>query len=47
MIDKCCGTCKWHMYDDGYDWVCDNIDSEYYADTTGYEDVCPDWEARS
>ena len=46
---KCCGTCKYHRCDrDTKDWYCDNLDSEYYADYTGYEDCpsCQDWEAR-
>lgn len=32
-MERCCGTCKWHCYeniDEGF--VCTNIDSEYCAD---------------
>ena len=32
-MERCCGTCKWHYYeniDEGF--VCTNIDSEYCAD---------------
>lgn len=45
MMEKCCGTCKYHYHeniDDG--WVCVNDESEYCTDCTEYEDSCPDWE---
>lgn len=38
-MERCCGTCKWHLYeniDEGF--VCANIDSEYCADWTDYAD---------
>ena len=44
-MERCCGTCKWHLYeniDEGF--VCTNIDSEYCADWTDYADSCEDWE---
>lgn len=45
--DKCCGTCKYHRYDDiGDDWVCVNDQSEYYADWIEYDDSCDEWEGR-
>ncbi len=45
--ERCCGTCKWHQYDDsGDDLVCANSGSEYWADYTDYEDGCEEWESR-
>lgn len=44
--EKCCGTCKWHNNERTVGWVCANKDSEYYADWTGYEDCCEEWEGR-
>lgn len=47
--ERCCGTCRWHMHDDGGtqdEWVCDNIESSCYADLTEYSDTCLDWEVR-
>lgn len=44
-MEQCCGTCKWHWYenvDEGF--VCTNIDSEYCADWTDYADSCGDWD---
>lgn len=46
-MERCCGTCKWHWYeniDEGF--VCTNIDSEYCADWTDYADSCEDWEGK-
>ena len=44
---RCCGTCKWHQYDDsGDDFVCANTGSEYWTDYTDYEDGCEEWEGR-
>lgn len=46
-MERCCGTCKWHQYDDsGDDLVCANTGSEYWTDYTDYEDVCEEWEGR-
>ncbi len=45
--ERCCGTCKWHQYEDnGDDLVCANTGSEYWSDYTGYEDGCEEWEGR-
>lgn len=42
-----CGECRHHCIDrEGQDWVCTNPDSDYEGDYTGYEDGCPEWEAR-
>lgn len=44
---KCCGTCKWHEYEDiDNGWVCVNVDSEYCSDWTEYGHCCSDWEER-
>lgn len=40
-----CGTCKFHKCEDR-EWYCDNIDSDNYADFTGYEDSCEEWGGR-
>lgn len=38
-----CGTCKYHRFDQlDRDWVCENEDSYYYSDITGYMDYCID-----
>lgn len=45
--NKCCGTCKYHHHeniDDGF--VCANVDSEYVAEWTEYDDWCEEWEGR-
>lgn len=47
LDDKCCGTCKYHHYDDIDDgWVCVNDRSECCTDWIGYEDSCNEWEGR-
>lgn len=46
-MERCCGTCKWHWYeniDEGF--VCTNIDSEYCADWTDYAIPAEDWEGK-
>lgn len=46
-MEKCCGNCRWHEYDELFDdWVCVNPDSDYVADFTGYEDSCEEFEER-
>lgn len=40
-----CGTCKWHNKDHD-DWLCGNMESDNFADFTGYEDSCDCWENR-
>lgn len=46
-MDRCCGTCKWHEYDDiSGDFVCVNGDSDCCADWTDYSDSCEEWEER-
>lgn len=45
--EKCCGTCKFHYFDkDDEAWVCDNPESDCYADFTDYEDACEEHEQR-
>ena len=47
MDKKCCGTCKYHEYeniDEGY--VCVNDESEYVADWTEYNHCCDEWEEK-
>jgi hypothetical protein len=44
--EKCCGTCKYHCYDDEYEWLCTNDISMNYQNWTEYEDKCEDWESR-
>ncbi len=45
---QCCGTCKHHRKDGYAEWACDNLESDNYADYTGYEDGedCADYERR-
>lgn len=44
-MNQCCGTCKWHSFENiSDDWVCVNNDSDYCADWTKYEDSCEEWE---
>ena len=44
---RCCGTCKYHCFEDWTQgWVCCNDKSEYLADWTDYDHVCEDWEER-
>lgn len=45
--DKCCGTCKYHHYDEiNEDWVCINSYSKYGTYWTEYKDSCVEWEGR-
>lgn len=49
MDEHICGTCRYHQIETEStcpDWVCCNEDSKYWSDYTGYDDTCPDWEAR-
>lgn len=47
MDEKCCGTCKYHGFENLSDgWVCVNDRSEYCADWTEYSDSCEEWEKR-
>ena len=47
-MDKCCGTCKWHKFENISDgFVCVNSDSDYCADWTEYCDSCEEWEKRN
>lgn len=43
-MNQCCGTCKWHSFENISDgWVCVNNDSDYCSDWTEYEDSCEEW----
>lgn len=44
-MDNCCGTCKWHGKAKN-EWTCNNDESDYFTDYTGYSDCCDDWEER-
>ena len=45
--EKGCGNCRWHTQEAGTrEWLCDNEDSDYCMDYTGYEDCCSEWERR-
>lgn len=47
MARECCGTCKYHEYEDITDgWVCCNCASEYVADWTDNEHWCDEYEER-
>ena len=47
-MDKCCGTCKWHKFENISDgFVCVNSDSDYCADWTEYGDSCEEGEKRN
>lgn len=47
LDEKCCGTCKYHHYEDIDDGgVCVNDQSKYCADWTEYSDSCEEWEGR-
>ena len=43
--NKCCGTCKHHVNQDG-DWTCLCPDSEEFTDCTDYNYCCEEWEDR-
>jgi len=44
---KCCGTCKYHCFEDiGNGYICVNDKSEYVADYREYEDYCNEYEGR-
>ena len=46
-IDKCCGYCKYHIYEkESQGWVCCNDQSEYLADWTEFNDRCEEFEKR-
>ena len=43
--DKCCGTCKYHGFENLSDgFSCVNEQSEYFEDFTEYNDSCEEWE---
>jgi hypothetical protein len=43
----CCGNCRWHTKEAlTEDWICDNENSDYCMDYTGYEDGCSEFERR-
>ena len=45
---ECCGTCRFHVKEDQDDWWCDNLESDFYADFTDYQNpACTEYEARS
>lgn len=45
--EECCGTCQHHEFDvEKDDWVCSNIDSDYYADFTGHNNSCSEYDER-
>lgn len=42
---KCCGTCRWHEYDETEEaWVCVSENSENYSDFTAYNDSCDEYD---
>lgn len=46
---KCCGTCRFHRYDKYFDdWACENLNSDYFADFTEYDEgfFCEFYEER-
>lgn len=46
-MNEICGECKYHRYDrESGDWVCENDDSEYFAEFTDYNDSCDGYEER-
>ena len=48
METKCCGTCRWHILEDGdVDFSCDNSDSKYWSKWTDHYDCCEEWEERT
>lgn len=45
--EECCGTCKYHCYDNTGDaWMCGNNSSTEYADYTPYKYTCEEWEEK-
>lgn len=47
IVDKRCGTCKYHEHEDITDgWVCVNGESDYVTDFTDHNFCCEDYEER-
>lgn len=53
MIEKCCGTCKYHKpsgltptWWDKLDYFCINEDTNAYGLVTDYTFCCEEWEER-
>ena len=48
MLDKICGTCRFHRQDDNFeeDYICCNDASDMCADWTAYDDSCDQWEGK-
>lgn len=44
---KCCGTCKYGLYDRTQGYVCVNDESEYVADFVEYNHSCESWEEKN
>jgi len=43
---KCCGKCRFHEWDDGDDYTCENPESVNYTEYTLYGDSCDDYKTR-
>lgn len=42
---ECCGNCARHCKQ-GEEWICGNVNSDYYSLETDYTDFCDDYESR-
>lgn len=42
---ECCGNCARHCKQ-GEEWVCGNVNSDYYSLETDYNDCCDEYEPR-
>ena len=45
MSEQCCGNCMHAKYDNqSEDYVCENYESDYFADWVEYSGCCEEWE---
>ena len=45
MCNQCCGNCMFHCKK-GEEWLCRNVNGDYYSLETEYSDTCDDWEEK-
>lgn len=50
MVDQdyheCCGNCAHHRKIACEEWICGNVNSDYYSVETDYGDCCDDYESK-
>ena len=46
-MNECCGNCIHSRFDlEAEDFVCNNAESEYFADYVELDTICDEWETK-